>query len=106
MGGGEEIIQSFEANELKLNIDFAVPMGLLINELLTNSFKHAFPAKKKGKITASIDLTETDCIITVSDNGVGLPEDYQNSEKRSMGMDLIYILADQIDSEIKENNED
>ena len=98
---GIEVTTRFEANELKLNIDFAVPMGLLINELLTNSFKHAFPAKKKGKITASIDLTETDCIITVSDNGIGLPEDYQNSEKRSMGMDLIYILADQIDSELK-----
>lgn len=97
---GIEIQTKFDSNTLKLNIDFAVPLGLLINELLTNAFKHAFPAKTKGVITASVEVTETDCIIKVSDNGVGLPEDYKDPEKRSMGMDLIYILADQIDSEL------
>lgn len=101
-----ELITKFEPNGLKLNIDFAVPLGLLINELLTNAFKHAFPKNTKGEVTVQISQTESDCVISVSDNGIGLPDDFNDTEKRSMGMDLIYILADQIDSEIKVKSDD
>jgi two-component sensor histidine kinase len=94
-----ELITDLEVNERKMNIDNAVPLGLLINELLTNSFKHAFPNNEKGVIKVTLKETGTDCVLGISDNGVGLPDDF-NSGKKSMGMDLIHILAEQLDAKL------
>ncbi|MBK9285355.1 MAG: sensor histidine kinase [Sphingobacteriaceae bacterium] len=90
-----------EANGLKLNIDYAVPLGLLINELLSNAYNHAFPKNKKGSIVVSVKIENDKCVIAVLDNGVGMSETMNVSDKTTMGMDLINILAEQIDSEIK-----
>jgi two-component sensor histidine kinase len=84
----------------KVNIDNAVPLGLLINELLTNAYKHAFPGNEKGVIKITLNETEKDCIIGIKDNGIGLPEDFNSGKKNSMGMDLINILAEQIDAKL------
>lgn len=96
-----ELITDLEPNTRKINIDNAIPLGLLINELLTNSFKHAFPNGQKGIIKISLAKIGDNCIISVSDNGVGLPEDFNLTENKSMGMDLIHILAEQLDAKLK-----
>jgi two-component sensor histidine kinase len=89
----------------KINIDSAIPLGLLINELLTNAYKHAFRGRQSGEITVSLSENDAYCILSVKDNGVGLPDNYNSTEKKSMGMDLIFILADQLDSALSvENN--
>jgi two-component sensor histidine kinase len=95
-----ELITELQENKKKVNIDYAVPLGLLINELLTNSFKHAFPNNEKGIISVKLQEDENNCIIRVSDNGVGLPEDFNFTANKSMGMDLIHILAEQLEARL------
>lgn len=86
--------------ELKLNIDMAIPLGLILNELLTNAYKHAFPNNEKGFIKVCLEESSDYCMLTVEDNGVGLPADFSSSDRKSMGMDLIHILVDQVGAEL------
>ncbi|NOZ61181.1 MAG: PAS domain S-box protein [Calditrichaeota bacterium] len=85
-----------------LNIEKAVPLGLLLNELITNAMKYAFPDDRRGKIFIAFkEIKEGHCELTVMDDGVGLaPEiDFQTSD--SLGMALIRQLADQIEGKIR-----
>jgi two-component sensor histidine kinase len=88
----------------RLTIDGAVPLGLVINELLTNAYKHAFPKGRKGKITVSLNETPESFTITVADNGVGLPTDFNYADSTTLGMELVYILVDQLDSKLQVEN--
>ena len=90
------IIHNFEAREI--NINQAIPLGLLLNELITNSFKHAFEGRDIGNI--HIDVTEQAGFITVDyqDDGVGF--DIQKfEESNTLGLTLIKTLIDQLDAE-------
>ena len=89
---------------IKLNLDIkdvfldtntAIPCSLVINELVTNSLKHAFPDSKKGEIKITLhQLKEKEIELVVSDNGVGMPEevDFRNTE--SLGLHLVNLLAE------------
>ena len=88
----------------RLTIDGAVPLGLIINELLTNCYKHAFPKGKKGIITVSLKENIESFTIKVSDNGVGLPEDFNHEESKTLGMELVFILVEQLDSKLSIEN--
>lgn len=84
-----------------LNIDTAVPCGLIINELVSNALKHAFPDGRKGEITITFSQSGDTLELAVSDNGVGIPEtiDFRNTD--SLGLRLVTILAeDQLNGEI------
>lgn len=88
----------YDIDDVYLPLDIGIPCGLIINELISNSFKYAFAGKDKGKI--SIDLKQLDeqsFKLTVADNGVGLPEglDYENSG--SLGMKIVNKLVMQIE---------
>lgn len=76
-------------------IDLMIPIGLLMNEALSNSFKHAFK-KKKGEITISATKDK----LTITDNGDGIPEKYFKKANSSFGLQLIHLLAEQIDATI------
>ncbi|MGZ4097629.1 MAG: sensor histidine kinase [Bacteroidia bacterium] len=95
------LITDIKIEQQKINIDNAIPLGLLVNELLTNAYKHAFKGRTVGEITVCLKENNEYCIVEVKDNGVGLPDDYNSAEKKSMGMDLIFILADQLDAQLK-----
>jgi len=100
-----EIVTDLVNTNERLTIDGAVPLGLIINELLTNCYKHAFPQGKKGIITVSLLENPDTFTIKVSDNGVGLPEDFDRNESKTLGMELVFILVEQLDSRlIIENN--
>jgi PAS domain S-box-containing protein len=89
---------TFELDLVQINvlIDFAVPCGLIINELITNSLKYAFPGDRRGKISISLSQTEDGLIeIRVSDNGIGMREsDMRNS--KGLGLKLFKILSEQL----------
>jgi PAS domain S-box-containing protein len=75
-------------------IDTAVPCGLIINELISNSFKHAFPEDRKGNIFVQLKKLEEDTIeLVISDNGVGIPEGFNLFEKNTLGMQVFYNIA-------------
>ncbi len=101
---------SKEAIGLKINIkniilgiNTAIPCGLIINELVSNSLKHAFPNGKKGEIQISMrPLNGNEVELTVRDNGVGMPEDVDFNNTKSLGLYLVNILAkDQLNGEVK-----
>ncbi len=82
------------------NIDKMIPLGLVMNELMTNSLKHAFP-NSKGKINNSADkIGERGFVILYEDDGVGLKPDFQIGESQTLGMQLIEMLSDQLDAKI------
>ena len=84
-----------EAADVRLGLNAAIPCGLLMNELVSNSLKHAFPDDRKGEISITLQPVEDDQIVlTVSDNGIGLPDDLDFRNTKSLGMELVVILAE------------
>jgi len=94
---------STEAIDVWLNIDTAIPCGLIINELVSNALKHAFPAPKlENQIFVKISPTaDNRYTLTVQDNGVGFPTniDFRNTE--SLGLELVCIFTEQLEGEIE-----
>jgi len=75
----------------------AVPLGLIINELLSNAFKHGFAGLNSGHIDITLDVNENEVILKVSNNGNSLPEDFSIEDRQSMGMTLIKTLTRQLE---------
>ena len=90
----ENVTLSLDVENLSMSIDDAVPCGLIINELVTNSMKYAFPDKTKGEISISLHRTEEgELVLRYFDNGVGLPDGFDMKKAKSLGIKLVYILA-------------
>jgi PAS domain S-box-containing protein len=132
-GNNHNISLKLNLEQVYLNMSTAIPLGIIVNELVSNSFKHAFPAGKKGEIQINLIKIETsaaknniscpdndcfysdnDCIkrddfhylLEVSDNGKGIPEDIDIESLNSLGLQLVNILVEQIDGclELKSND--
>jgi two-component sensor histidine kinase len=83
-------------------LDVAIPCGLLLNELLTNCLKHAFPACRDGTVT--IDLwrgSNNTCVLTVKDDGAGFPDSIDFRNTSSFGLQLVNMLVEQLDGRIQ-----
>jgi len=97
-------------NEI-LDVEITLPLGLIVNELLTNAYKYAFPDNKEGNIWVTYkkvprrkkSTVEMRCL-TVRDDGIGLPDDFDFSKKTSMGSQIIILLARQLEGKIKIDN--
>ncbi|MEE9542510.1 MAG: PAS domain S-box protein [Thermodesulfobacteriota bacterium] len=93
---------SVDIPDTVLDIDTCVSLGLIINELCTNSLKHAFPEGRDGEI--SIELSsciEDSCVLIVKDDGIGLPEGFETKESDSMGLQLIDSMVAQLGGEVE-----
>lgn len=88
---------------VNLKIDHAVPCALILNELVMNGFKHAFPGDKSGEIHVSLrrNVAEQRRELIIRDNGIGLPEGFNPEEAESLGLQLVTVLAEQVDSELR-----
>jgi PAS domain S-box-containing protein len=86
-----------------LAIDQAIPCGLLVNELVTNALKHAFPADRGGDLWVDLHfLPHSPCWhLRVADNGVGLPPDFDLAQLSSLGLQLVINLARQLDGDVQ-----
>ncbi len=85
-----------DAEDIRLNLDRAIPFGLLANELISNCLKHGFPAGRKGKISISIHREDGVVRMVIEDNGIGLPEKFDAANFKSMGLKLANSLAHQL----------
>ncbi|UCH98094.1 MAG: sensor histidine kinase, partial [Candidatus Aminicenantes bacterium] len=86
-----------ETPSLSLEVDTAIPLGLILTELLANALKHAFPGGKKGEIHIVIRLAPPGMLaLEFRDNGVGLPPDIDIRETKSLGLQLISLLTRQL----------
>ncbi|MFY0699060.1 MAG: PAS domain S-box protein [Balneola sp.] len=88
----------FDLDQIELEITQAIPCGLILNEILTNSYKHAFTEREEGEIFISFKNCEDKIVYKVSDNGVGLPEENE-AVKQSLGMTLVKTLGRQLNAE-------
>lgn len=93
--------------DLKLGIDKASPLGLVMNELISNSLKYAFPGENQGKISIAIyPLNGTDFELHVADDGLGMPEDYDWKNEETLGLRLVKTLVeDQLNGSIEFRNQ-
>jgi PAS domain S-box-containing protein len=101
------IMLIIEVEELYFDIDKAIPCGLIINELLSNAFKYAFPDEREGAVTISC-FANTDQTITlkIADNGVGLPPDFDIETVPSLGLKIVVTLVDQINGTLHLDKEE
>ncbi|MDW5549885.1 PAS domain S-box protein [Methanosarcina sp.] len=113
--GNTNISLSMDLEEnLFFDIDTAVPLGIIVNELVSNSLKHAFLDRERGEIriklhrekTTELEIencesTSTSFILTISDNGIGIPENLNIEDLDSLGMQLVTSLVDQLDGELE-----
>jgi two-component sensor histidine kinase len=94
----KNITLEVDIDNIALGVDTAIPCGLIINELVTNSLKHAFPNERDGKIIIKVNSHETDgkknIDMTVSDNGIGMPEGLDIQNTKSLGLKLVTTLIE------------
>jgi PAS domain S-box-containing protein len=84
-----------DVSDVIIDIDSVVPCGLIVNELMTNSLKYAFPDNKKGEIKISLQKNEeAEIVLVFYDNGIGIPEDIDYRNADSLGLKLIFNLSD------------
>jgi PAS domain S-box-containing protein len=107
----EEIIGSFPNNgiitivididDFVLNIQMLTPLGIIVNEILTNAMKYAFVGRESGIITLSASLKENRVNVTIRDNGSGIPESVSFDKSKGFGLDLVSMLTDQMGGSIR-----
>lgn len=90
-------------SNIYLPLDLSIPVGLIINELITNALKYAFPDKNKGKIVIHLTKKHDHCLLQIQDNGIGMPADIDLKNPATLGFKLVSILANQLDGTIKIN---
>ena len=87
--------------DAELSLDASVPLGLILSEIITNSVKHAFKSIENPSIEVELTKNNEHFVLFVKDNGVGLPEDFDLLNPKSLGMEIIVALTEQIDGEIE-----
>jgi len=108
----ENLFHTFNASErgitcevdvggVQLPIDLAIPSGLLVNELVTNSLKHGFPGGRTGSVRVLLRPDAPGMLhMTVADDGVGIPPDLDLRGTGSLGLDLIFTFSEQLDATV------
>jgi len=92
---------TIDVGEVSLSVDEAIPCGFIINELISNSLKHAFPDDRGGEVIITCQMREDDWItLTVSDNGIGLPPDLDIGNTETLGLQLVTMLVKQLSGRI------
>ena len=92
----KKITIDFQLDSIVVSIDKAIPCGLIVNELISNSLKYAFPDDRKGTINIRLSKTDNETIeISISDDGIGIHEDFKFMEKNTLGMLLLKSIAEE-----------
>ena len=95
------IAVSIDVTDVLLPINVAVPCGLVVNELISNALKHAFPRGRPGEVIVALRKEpDEQVMLCVSDNGVGIPDDLDIAETTTLGLQLVWLLADQLRADI------
>ena len=89
-----------EVDKVELALDQAIPCGLILNELITNSLKYAYPEGQAGEIKIVVKEIGGKVNISVQDFGIGLPENFKIEQSDSLGLSLVDTLIDQLDGEL------
>jgi two-component sensor histidine kinase len=98
----QSIAIQIDIGHISLSTDTAIQCGLIVNELVSNSLKHAFPTDQAGEISITMQRERGDrVILTISDNGVGLPPDILFPGTESLGLQLVTMLIQQLEGKVE-----
>ncbi|MFA5268423.1 MAG: histidine kinase dimerization/phosphoacceptor domain -containing protein [Methanoregula sp.] len=92
---------SLDLIPVTVDINTAIPLGLILNELFSNSIKHAFPGGREGEITLGIRDGKDELLIRFADNGIGMPQGYDGENPETVGLILITSLVQQLQGTIE-----
>lgn len=98
---GKDIKEEYEAEDIHLNINQTIPTCLIVNELLTNAYKHAFTGFKEGTIKIRLKKNDGTVAIEISDDGRGLPDDFEPANTDSLGFKLVSSLVKQLQGDFE-----
>ncbi len=103
---GQRIRFNVNVEPIELDVSQAVPLGLILNEAITNCIKYAFPENKNGTINITLVSTaENHYLLTIADNGIGMPGNYNGEKPGSLGISLMKGLSEDLDGSLNiENN--
>lgn len=102
----KDVMLETDLGAVNLNLDQAIPCGLILNELLTNAMKYAFVGIKDPTLSIKIAENGNNVSVWVIDNGVGLPKDFKIDETDSLGLQLVQTLTDQLDGTLEMKTEE
>jgi two-component sensor histidine kinase len=101
---GKRIHYTIKSENIQLNLDTAIYLGLITNELATNAYKYAFTNQAEGNIDISMEkMTSGEICYKISDNGIGLPEDFDLEKADSLGLKLVKLLSRQMKARLTYN---
>ncbi len=104
--GRSGITFSINSDDMHISIDRAIPCAMIVNELVSNALIHAFPEGRQGNISIQIKKPDNEtAVITVNDNGRGLPDRSDLNEPRSLGLQLVKSLTEQLEASIELESE-
>lgn len=99
--GMDNIQLNIEASNVFFDVDTAVPLGLIVNEMATNAFKYAFLKKSEGLLSISLTEQNGQYALNVKDNGSGIPEEVDLRKTKSLGLRLVRMLSQQLEGDFK-----
>jgi PAS domain S-box-containing protein len=100
---GEKINVFVKIPETYISLSSAIPIGLIVNELITNAFRHAFTGRDTGNVRVSLDHVNDKYLLKIIDDGVGIPDDVITGKTKKLGMTLVYGMIHQLKADIEIN---
>lgn len=94
-----------DIQDLDVDIDHAIPLGLILNELITNSMKYGFPGDKEGKVFVKFSKEGDEYVLRAGDDGIGFPRDVDFKNTNTLGMQLVNGLSQQVDGDLELNTD-
>ena len=101
----QQVALQVDAEDVQLDIDRAVPCGLVVHELVANALRHGFPNDRKGLLQIALRADDDHIVLEVNDDGVGLPAPFDLQRSTSLGMQLVRVLSRQLRGELSVKNE-
>ena len=102
-----EIVLKYDIDEIALDIDIAIPCGLILNELVSNALKHAFQEKSTGIINIGFLIkNNSHYSLMISDNGKGIKDDFVLEKSETLGLRLVHILTEQLNGTVEYDKND
>ncbi len=98
--GESEVQLNFDIDLVHFNMKYAIPCGLILNELVTNAYKYAFEGRKSGCIDISLKRKKDHILLTVSDDGIGIQKNNFDDKPKSLGMTIVKSLTRQLEGEL------
>lgn len=105
-GNAQNITINIDSDSTKLNVNQAVPCALALNEIISNAIAHAFPTNEEGTICVQFKEDGDRLLVSIKDNGIGIPDSVLNNDKPSMGMTIIETLIRQLNAEKEISTDD